>query len=196
MDGSDDSVIFKLNRPNHRSLSTRGWSVCRFSRWTEPSNSSLCVSFICSKCFLRAISFFFVWLFFFPLERGMDCCDEDTKLPLLKALMTLAGRIEPITYCHHWVTTDPLQSFFCCCFSCSVIWFWIVKINWCIIQHLIRGRLLPSEWCTYISASESLTSCCNGFHFFFVLLNCICLFLCIRWWNHETILGHLLTQCC
>lgn len=34
----------------------------------------------------------------------------------------------------------------------------MVKIYWCIIQHLIRCRLLPSVWCTDISASESLTS--------------------------------------
>jgi hypothetical protein len=41
--------------------------------------------------------FLFSLAFFFPLERGTDCCDEDTKLPLLKELRTLAGRIEPIT---------------------------------------------------------------------------------------------------
>lgn len=41
--------------------------------------------------------FLFSLAFFFPLERGTDCCDEDTELPLLKELRTLAGRIEPIT---------------------------------------------------------------------------------------------------
>lgn len=39
-----------------------------------------------------------------------------------------------------------------------------MKIYWCIIQHLIRCRLLLSVWCTDISASESFVS--NGFHFF------------------------------
>jgi hypothetical protein len=57
------------------------------------------------------------------------------------------------------------------CFLFSVILFWIVKINWCIIQHLIRGRLLSSDWCTNISVSESLTSC-NGFDHCFLFLCC------------------------
>ena len=35
---------------------------------------------------------------------------------------------------------------------------YLKKVYSCIIQHLIQGRLLPSEWYTDIFASESLTS--------------------------------------
>uniref|UniRef100_J3LFC3 Hydrophobic seed protein domain-containing protein n=1 Tax=Oryza brachyantha TaxID=4533 RepID=J3LFC3_ORYBR len=54
--------------------------------------------FLIPICFLLPLYGFIVY---FSLDlccscTGGVCCDEDNKLPLLKTLRTLAGRIEPI----------------------------------------------------------------------------------------------------
>jgi hypothetical protein len=88
-DGSDDSEIFKLNRPNHRSLSF--YEVDLYADYpAEPSHS---IEF---TVFVFLLLFGSVFLDLKLLCVGGGCYDEDNKLPLLKALRTLAGRIEPI----------------------------------------------------------------------------------------------------
>lgn len=76
-DGSDDLVIFKLNRPNHRSSSLDpllwDWFVCRFSRWTEPSCIALFIIYgliFCVKICIFFIPFRFRSVFF-ALEEAV-----------------------------------------------------------------------------------------------------------------------------
>lgn len=61
-----------------------------------------------------AISFYSIWLFFnFYYLWGNLFAVRIEKLPLLKLkLWTLAGRIEPITYRHHWANDSDLRCFF------------------------------------------------------------------------------------
>jgi len=91
------------------SLCTWDWSVCRLPRWTEPSDFSFVLGFFLPVFFALIFS---SRDFFFVSSVGGGCCDEDNKLPLLKALRTLAGRIEPINQLPPLSNCRPLHFFF------------------------------------------------------------------------------------
>jgi len=84
--GRDDLEIFKLNRPNHMSLSI----VRLICMPIIPLNWAI--------WFLFLSLFNYTWILFlyFNLQLGVDVVMMWNKLPLLKELRTLAGRIEPI----------------------------------------------------------------------------------------------------
>ena len=84
--GRDDLEIFKLNRPNHMSLSI----VRLICMPIIPLNWAI--------WFLFLSLFNYTWILFlyFNLQLGVDVVMMWNKLPLLKELWTLAGRIEPI----------------------------------------------------------------------------------------------------
>ena len=108
--GSDDSVIFKLNRPNHRSLSVH--EIDLYADYPAEPSHLISLSFSDFFCLFFFALIFSSRDFFFVSSVGGGCCDEDNKLPLLKALRTLAGRIEPINQLPPLSNCRPLHFFF------------------------------------------------------------------------------------
>ena len=133
--------------------------------------------------------------FFFVSSGGGGCCDEDNKLPLLKALRTLAGRIEPINLLPPLSNCRPLHFLFS--FAIPRFYFGLRIFFWKLDsedQLTHNPTLDPRPACAVRMMHKHLCIWIHQIFFFHFYLICF-LCLCIIWWNLETILGHLLTQC-